>query len=352
LQVRELFYISSLLISFLLLFFNLRFSGQIPLNPAKMVLANPVPLGSYVTSLQLFEDLSLSLRHNHQVLLVNSSHLRHSLYSIVYINVSRVKQSEEEISTLFWNVYTEMIQEEKRKKKESEKIMKSDEESDGEQSVTEDDDDDDEDTVYKFPILMIGVPGLPRDASLEIEVIALVDNYLPVIKRKEEYFNTSFRSKQRPHQPLMSFLSFPVEELKTSETDGIHFQSNIVSYPRCLIAGTINVQPTTTMPTPVINLMDVCENVITYLKVNLLAYEMKKSNLSTLVIFYSSAVNVTILGELINKELGKHGFTNTVPILLPFSNIPTISTPCCLKILYYGIDFNQIETRHWISSEN
>jgi hypothetical protein len=333
----------------LLLFFNLHFSGQIPLNPAKMVLANPVPLGSYVTSSQLFEDLSLSLKHNHQVLLVNSSHLRHSLYSIVYINVSRVKQSEEEINTLFWNVYTEMIQEEKRKKKESVEIMKSDEESDDEQSVTEDDGDD---AVYKFPILMIGVPGLPRDASLEIEVIALVDNYLPVIKRKEECFNTSFRSKQKPHQPLMSFLSLPVEELKTSNTAGISFQSNIVSYPRCLLAGTINVHPATTMPTAVISLMDVCENVITYLKVNLLAYEMRKFNLSTLVIFHSSAVNVTILGELINKELGKHGFTNTVPILLPFSHIPSTSTPCCcLKILYYGIDFNQIETRHWISSE-
>jgi hypothetical protein len=311
-----------------------------------MVLANPIPFGSYLTSSQLIEDLSLALKHNHQVLLVNHSQLQHSLYAIVYINVSRVKQSEEEIINVFWKVFTEMIQEEKRKKNEAEAMIKSNDESDEEQSVSE----DDEDVIYKFPLLVVGVPGLPRDASLEIEVIGLGDNYLPTIKRKENITAITF-SSQQINQQACSILPLPVLHEKLSDEDIMSCQSDVISYPRCFLAGTIRLHPNITTLAPKMSLMTVCESLISSLIESFSTYEMKKSTLSTLVIFHSSTINATILGELINKELGKNGFVNTIPIVLPFPYIPCTS-PCLLKVLFYGIDFHQIETQHWIYSEN
>lgn len=186
-------------------------AGQIPLQPGTMTLRShaETPLSRE----DLFLDLALSLRHVQRVLSVLQSQLKQLLTVVVYVNMSQVTQSlrpaNDPAGNDLWKKCHDLIvelvrqnrfvgdsgvalQEEKKRQQKLQKQQQqqldgnySDEDynSDCEANEEEDsslaDSDDSSTGCVLPPVIIVGVPGLPRNASCEVETVAVQVGRVP-----------------------------------------------------------------------------------------------------------------------------------------------------------------------------
>lgn len=180
-------------------------AGQIPLQPGTMALRNhaETPLSRE----DLFLDLTLSLRHVQRVLSVLQSQLKQLLTVVVYVNMSEVTHlllpANDPLGNELWKQCHDLVvelvrqnrfvgdsgvalQEEKTRQQKLQKQQQqqldgnysdedysSDCEAHEEEDLSLTDCEDGSTGCVLPPVIIVGVPGLPRNASCEVETVAV-----------------------------------------------------------------------------------------------------------------------------------------------------------------------------------
>ena len=324
-------------------------AGQIPLDPMRMVLLHP-PSSSTIKSYELFEDIKLSLRHVDRVLSVNSSSIKQALLGCIYVNMQRVDPTLfEVIEDIFWKCYDELFTISEEQNKET-KLNSS--EDDYDYDYDEDEDKNEESSTairtIRFPFAVIAVPGLPRDASVEVELSGHCNSVIPSVNwiyKKESYELTNSDGEETHSTDLMaSFFSvgkkannFRINEIQCTEASLI--------LPRAVATGNLCLQAL-----PGVDLIQICTSsfvnaVVHAFKRLFSSSKLKLSSFITVNISYQRNIFDSRELEIVLKsELRGAGFRNTSLVLLPTH---FVGSPL-LQLSFSCIDFIQIETETWV----
>lgn len=337
-------------------------AGQIPLNPSAMsIRCTPLTnAGTPTTVIQAIEELKsdaiLSARHIARILNTQYSNLQCCLTLILYINSSHPwsklasnncwsNDLKPLLRTLANSKYSAEEDMQKHIHLQQDSLFADDLLNEEQEQWDEDEDDHvfgnrESYSVGTGPlVVVVGVPGLPRDAALELEAVAMKRNILPsnglqnVFTRKRIRLVNDSNSSSTNNN-LVALLEF-------------------VSYPSCFGNGSISIMfddeqyfSCNTNASEKIGafISSIILKSLTDTKVKL-----AKSSLKCIRLFFLPKYlgNLHALQEVFTAILRQAGVCNTGIVCIPCSELEENVVVSCV---FQCIDFEQIETRRWIAN--
>ncbi len=313
--------------------------GQIPLDPGRMQLTHPATLQN--DSLYLLQDIYLSLRHINNVLDVNKSNSKHLMFMIIYVNNDRVREGTKELEELFRQAYNHLLSQ-----------LRNDQ---GEKADPGDEDysEEEQDTVASpivtevpFPLMIVRVPGLPRNASIELESVGCVEKTLPDngwISKKATFTTEDLRSRE-----IFNPLQLPPNPSRTNQLFSI--ESSSFYYPRCLSSHSLQLVLSDS-ENLVYDERHLVEGMMSQLKMCCKEACVKDGSFISITIFYDFSVfGKESLQNILYFYFGKYGFDmeSVSLVLIPIGHSFQLSERRPLQLLMNTVDFEQIETESWI----
>jgi enamine deaminase RidA (YjgF/YER057c/UK114 family) len=346
--------------------------GQIPLDPTKMVLLHPPSghLNEEIPSTELMEDIKLSLRHVQRVLNVNQSSLRQTFLGIVYINKQRIfSYSSKQVEELFWKSYHELVLESSQEKEPRTQENENYEE-DQEDEYELEEADSDENSGHLFPLVVVPVSGLPRDASVEIECCNYAKPLLPLTKWVFEKNHCPAITKNvvspysTDERNIISYLTRNNQDNKTRKDSGDCYYSlsySCLHFPRNFVSGEISLiykanSDSGTSLSPAMETYELVASLVEQFRQSLLASKLNLDSITfaiTVFVLREVFPDIRELEMIIRQDLTRPGLKNNFSLnIFPVEKLVEEDKEWKLmQFVYYSMDFTQIETNHWINSQ-
>jgi hypothetical protein len=328
-----------------------------------MVLLHP-HLNEEVNSTELMEDIKLSLRHVQRVLNVNRSSLQQTFLGIVYINKQRIfSYSSKQMEELFWKAYHELV---KSSREKEPRIQETEDCEEGQDDELEED--SEENSGHLFPLVIVPVSGLPRDASVEIECCNYAKPLIPLSKWVFEKNDYSAITKNvvspnsTDERNIISYLTHNNHDNKTRKAVGdcYSLSYSCLHFPRNLVSGEISLfsknSDSGTSLLPFMETNEFVASLIEQFRQSLVASKLNlDSNTFAITVFVLRELFTDIrdLEMIIRQDLTRVGLKNNFSLsIFPVENMVEEDKAWkVMQFVYYALDFTQIETNHWLNSQ-
>ena len=313
-------------------------------------------------------DILLSLRHVARVLNVQQSSLSHAMHVTLYINMAHALNKKIPLNA--WNRFKRIIQialnkeyklqlnpESEQKEKFTSDDMFADDFMNEEQEEWDDNNSETDDPWCTNSIIqVVGVPGLPRNSSVEVEIVAVRSQVL-LPSTRWQHFHLAPKSFSDLKMILHSS-SWPEKSnttvnipyyLSNAADDGLSCEIDAKSFPRCIGTGLINIK---SISSAISTTSQVGKEIVRgmFALFGHQFFNMMVNNIRKLTVYYSEhriKSSDKDLYSLLSKLLQECGIpTNIFPIIilpaarLEDQTIATVQISC--------LDFHQIETEAWI----
>lgn len=220
-----------------------------------------------------------------------------------------------------------------------------------------------------MPILVVGVPGLPRDALVEVEMVSFKDNAIPVSlfgyqEKQQGTLSTAMNAELSTAQRVQSWpfwkCNSPFDEtesqsaLVSAASPSYQVESRVMSLRRNLCMGFLNVSVAGGSDSSLSVELDL-DQVVLQLVQGLAALSTEcdlslDHSLLTLRVYYVPGVDATELTALLMKNLAVIcGVVKRLPVLtIP---VTCLKPGCVVAAQVIAVDAHQMQSELWIHNK-
>ena len=317
-------------------------AGQIPLNPGSMALMVWPNHAEDCTDV----DLGLCLRHAEKILSTLNSSINKCIQITVYVNqtVNCPKNMEYLKASIRSFLANQLDRLDSEKRVEEESVS---------DSCSSDDEVDESLLHYisHIPIIIIGVSGLPRNAPVEVEVLATLNSFDVSDLFNFLAYDTVFDERdRRPNMFHGSLWSVGTESRSTNaECDPITCSVVSLGSFGCFSSGVFNVKAAA-LPA-LVDSTKFAFSVLNEIKVVCATHRLHTHFIKSIRVYYNA--NIFVREDLVSTfqfEFGKLYENQSSPLIfLPAARLECPNTICSVAFLSYNL--LQIKTEVWVNHQ-
>lgn len=214
------------------------------------------------------------------------------------------------------------------------------------------------------PILVVGVPGLPRDALVEVEMVSFRDNAIPTAlftyqeaqtvnaESLESDPSTADRVRSWPFWKCNGMLD-ETELVQTDELSDSSFkvESRVISFQRNLCMGFVEVSAVEGAANAGLDLDVVIERLVQGVASLSTSCDLALNHaLLTLRVYHTPSIDGSEVSSLVAKHLAlRCGVIKRLPVLaVP---VTSLKPDCVVAAQVIAVDAHQLQSELWIHSK-